>query len=91
MTIVIYVPFDLLSLNGTKVFIERHFADSEQYDSCLKDPPQRLQTPSLTVRKSIFHDLTDLVTTTDLAENIIKGVCKVNILWTFRMQLPGLL
>ena len=40
--------------------------------SCLKDLPQRLQTPSLNVRKNIFHDLTDLFTTTDLPESIVK-------------------
>ena len=38
--------------------------------SCLKDLPQRLQTPSLVVRKSIFNDLTDLVTSTELQEQM---------------------
>ena len=54
--------------------------------SCLKDLPQRLQTPSLVVRKSIFHDLTDLIATTDLAENIIKGLCKVVSVTLLRYQ-----
>ena len=45
--------------------------------SCLKDLPQRLQTPSLNIRKSIFHDLTDMINTCDLPDNIIKGICKV--------------
>ena len=42
--------------------------------SCLKDLPQRLQTPSFNVRKNIFHDLTDLFTTTDLPESIVKVI-----------------
>ena len=61
-------------------------AQDSKVSSCLKDLPQRLQTPSLKVRRSIFGDLTDLVTTTDLAENIIKGVCKVLSVTILRYQ-----
>ena len=61
-------------------------SQDSKVSSCLKDLPQRLQTPSLKVRKNIFNDLTDLVTTTDLAENIIKGVCKVLSVTILRYQ-----
>ena len=40
--------------------------------ACVKDLPQRLQTPSLVVRKSIFNDLIDLVNTTELPDNVVK-------------------
>ena len=55
-------------------------SQDSKVSSCLKDLPQRLQTPSLVVRKNIFHDLTDLITTTDLAENIIKVQLKISLM-----------
>ena len=61
-------------------------SQDSKVSSCLKDLPQRLQTPSLVVRKNIFHDLTDLIVTTDLAENIIKGLCKVLSVTLLRYQ-----
>ena len=42
--------------------------------ACVKDLPQRLQTPSLVVRKSIFNDLVDLVKTTELPDNVVKVI-----------------
>ena len=45
--------------------------------AALKDLPQRLQTPSLVVRRQIFQDLEALLSSNDLPENIIKGLCKV--------------
>ena len=42
--------------------------------ACVKDLPQRLQTPSLVVRKSIFNDLVDLVKSTELPDNVVKVI-----------------
>jgi len=48
-----------------------------QVSKCLKDLPGRLQTGKLSQRQQIFADLTDLLTTQTLPENIVKGICKV--------------
>ena len=45
--------------------------------TALKDLPQRLQSPSLVARKEVFQELTDLLNSNDLPENVIKGICKV--------------
>ena len=52
-------------------------AQDSKVAAALKDLPQRLQTPSLVARRQIFQDLEDLLSSNELPENIIKGLCKV--------------
>ena len=52
-------------------------SEDSKVAAALKDLPQRLQTSSLVERRKIFQDLSDLLNSNDLQENIIKGICKV--------------
>ncbi|XP_031350613.1 eIF-2-alpha kinase activator GCN1-like [Photinus pyralis] len=51
-------------------------ADNERLVKALKDLPLRIQTSSLTLRRTVIEDVIDVLDHSGISEIIIKGICR---------------